>query len=270
MSKIMKQLLLIISIFFLAELSYGQEIESIKKEAEKAKSQRENNTKPGTHSDTRNHTDNRQSLNEGGSGLGGFCFNLLGGLIYTANGKYNSRQVERGVYRNKGFEFDLRSGFEPANLNLYSGRLAYNTGVFSFDCRLNNFVQRNSKGSISSMNTFDIRFLQINFINNKHFNLRLGAGVYFDPFGVDWAMYSGSADYYFKDRFQLGFEYLYAGNSGIKAREEMNFKLAYALINQAKIRLDALVFGMSQTYYGKIHVNTFGVGVNIRPNFGIH
>lgn len=266
----MKQLVLMLSFFCLAELSFGQEIESIKKEAQKAKENRENNSEPRANTGQNNNQHNQQNLNDGGSGFGGFCFNLLGGIIYTANGKYNSKQVERQVYRNKGFEFDMRSGFEPGNLNLYSGRIAYNTGVFSFDGRLNHFVQRSSSGNLSSMNTFDLRFLQLNLINNKHLNLRVGAGSYFDPIGEDWSLFSGSADYYFKDHFQVGLEYLYAGNSEIKAREEINFKMAYALINQPKIRLDAYVFGMNQTYYGQIHLNTFGVGVNIRPNLGIH
>ncbi|MFY8019745.1 MAG: hypothetical protein ACOVP1_01055 [Bacteroidia bacterium] len=266
----MKQLILLLLLFCSAECSFGQEIESIKKEAQKAKEQSEKNSVPNHHNGQHNNHQDQQNLNDGGSGLGGFCFNLLGGIIYTANGKYNSKQVERQVYRNKGFELDLRTGFEPGNLNLYAGKIGYNTGVFSFDCRLNNFVQRNSNGNLTSMNTFDLRYLQLNLINNKHLNLRVGTGAYFDPIGEDWSLFSGSTDYYFKDRFQVGFEYLYAGNSGTKAREEINFKLAYAWLNQPKIRLDAFVFGMNQTYYGSIRINTFGVGINIRPNLGIH
>jgi hypothetical protein len=70
------------------------------------------------------------------------------------------------------------------------------------------------------------------------------------------------------ENFQLGLEYIYAGNSGIKALEEFNMKLAYSIIKKPNKRVDIVAFGMNQLYYNTIRLNTFGIGINYRPQFG--
>jgi len=259
-------------------LLVAQEIDAIKKEAQKAKEQRESKSDNQRGSERQGNQNNQNyDSHHYDSGLGsslGACFNCFGGianltsLIFTSNANFNKKQLEKQIYRNKSLEFDLKLGVDPINPTLFSGRVAYHTGAFSFDYRRNLIYEKTFRGNTDYLSTVDFRFLQFNLVNNKSFNLRVGTGLYIDPIKEYWPEYSGSADFYFLDNFQIGFQYIYAGNEGIKALEEFNMKLAYSIINKPNKRVDIVAFGMNQLYYNTIRLNTFGIGINYRPQFG--
>ena len=256
----------------------AQEIDAIKKEAQKAKEQRESKSDNQRGSERQGNQNNQNyDSHHYDSGLGsslGACFNCFGGianltsLIFTSNANFNKKQLENQIYRNKSLELDLKLGVDPINPTLFSGRVAYHTGAFSFDYRRNLIYEKTFRGNTDYLSTVDFRFLQFNLVNVKSFNLRVGTGLYIDPIKEYWPEYSGSADFYFLDNFQIGFQYIYAGNEGIKALEEFNMKLAYSIINKPNKRVDIVAFGMNQLYYNTIRLNTFGIGINYRPQFG--
>jgi hypothetical protein len=273
------KLFFILFIFLSSQsLLVAQEIDAIKKEAQKAKEQRESKSDNQRGSERQGNQNNQNyDSHHYDSGLGsslGACFNCFGGianltsLIFTSNANFNKKQLENQIYRNKSLEFDLKLGVDPINPTLFSGRVAYHTGAFSFDYRRNLIYEKTFRGNTDYLSTVDFRFLQFNLVNNKSFNLRVGTGLYIDPIKEYWPEYSGSADFYFLDNFQIGFQYIYAGNEGIKALEEFNMKLAYSIINKPNKRVDIVAFGMNQLYYNTIRLNTFGIGINYRPQFG--
>jgi hypothetical protein len=269
----MKQIILLLTFFTFYNIATAQDIDAIKKEAQKAKEQRKKNeVKPKTNSQQEENSRQNYS-DDNNDGSGGLLFNILFAIptyFYNSNHNFNKSQFEKEIFRNKCFEFDLRGGIEPKYPNLYSGKIGYHTGLFSFDYRLNYFIEKNYSGKKDFMNTVDFRFLQLNLFNKKHFQLRLGTGLYIDPINEYWTEYSGGFDIYFKKNFQFGMEYIYAGENDLVAREEVNFKLAYALVNKPKTRLDIVAFGMNQTYYRTVRLNTFGIGIIIRPQFSTY
>jgi hypothetical protein len=274
----MKHFFLLFILLSSQSLLVAQEIGAIKKEAQKAKEQRD--SKSGNQkAPERQGNQNNQNYDSHhyDSGLGGSldaCFNCFGGiatltsLIFTSNANFNKKQLENQIYRNKSLELDLKLGVDPINPTLFSGRVAYHTGAFSFDYRRNLIFEKTFRGNTDYLSTVDFRFLQFNLVNKKSFNFRVGTGLFIDPIKEYWPEYSGSVDIYFMENFQLGIEYIYAGNSGIKALEEFNMKLAYSIINKPNKRVDIVAFGMNQLYYNTIRLNTFGIGINYRPQFG--
>ena len=276
-----KGILLILLIFGVFALGFGQINDRIKNESNRNTNNR-SNTNTGNSGNSGNSGTNFGD-GGGGDGCGGCASGCLSGCASLGCGmmlngmfrgfwQYNRRIMDKKPEVPRVISLDVMVhgglGLNTNNTYVVMARVRGNLGFFSTDFRFFNRYE-NGVGFIDSWKTLEWQILQLNLVQGKYANLRIGSGIYvqnfdnrvFNEHTLGLSLYApslgGAGDF----EYRIVPDY----NTGQLPRQEVNMAFRKRFIDFDHLHVYGTVGGMYQNFYrGVIAWSGFaGVHINL-------
>ncbi len=256
---------------FLTRLALGQVVDDIK-----SKSKNTTNSNSTTKTSTSSNTSSTSSSSDKSNGFFSNIFSSVFISIFKGIGYLQKETLSKKFEQPRIFSLDafVIAGYNPlSNYYLIQPRIRGTWGIFGTDFRFYQIIEPRLNYT-DNIKYYDWQFLQLNILNIKPVNIRIGTGLTFESFkdSIDYLnIFSentlGVDVYLMQDKLKLSTEgrLIYSESRKMSIRKELSLNVAYKIYGKEQgFHFYANIGGTFNQFYNSVNVWTANTGLSFR------